>query len=1838
MPSITPSISITEPTNGQIFYTISGQPINIVVQGVYKSYDNSGDISISGALQIGDIRVTNGEFTAIVQISTPANPIEIIATLDLGLDSTNESPPNEDGEPPRRPPIPKPKKPITPQILTAKRSIAVVIDKTPPTVQINQPSGDSTIPIAENYGSFDLITNVQDVGLGVDASQIEWHLDGVDTPSLHAEGRGFFYSQGIFRATVPWPSNFPVPGKYAVKVRATDRAGNSSEWYTTRFSAQDNTHPQLSNLNPFDGYRLAVGQELIVTGTAQDKQSGLAKLEWELDRIPMGEIPLTGAQTDWKINAGSSIPDGSHALYLYFTDKAGNRSDLSPSSVLEFEVLRIYEPKNIYDLLSPREYLQQLLYYSENHVNTDYPNPDRQLTVEELENVFCQPFNRIAKGTDNDSLKATRPINQLRAVIEVLRNYWTKTSTSTDTPPDESSYYLAAYRALLSGIGTSYDEIRLVRGEPDRRRAVAKRLGFPETASPDCIEQLFLAPADLTDTKLKELFGLPDNQGDVPREATVLNWRRQNLLAEWQTDDRTRFSTSGKEMPIIDPDLIDENDLAIAEAGNISFGLLVSRRQWLEDKRRELAATLEAGSPRRKMNVLLRDYLGHTNDEFVALAAKALLGEDISATLLAWQLTNSGFKRLVSVLNLANAPSAVVTSSEWEEVLDIVLRTQKLKQYLEWRNQETAGSPPIVLEPSKFKIAQSSKILNPWRTEQQTRNDWQDLLRNRTDIWNGTAASLNATIESIDEQTLPLLRDAIVAAVAKKENKKEQDVAAEWLTSYLLVDAKSGSAQQTTRTFLAIQALQSLLFSLRTNQLDPSHPAHTWRLAYTETNDVGDKVVTPASIGHFDEEWKWMGGYDSWRGARLVFYYPENLLLPSLRPYENEEPIVDPFRIFVSALRAKGRVTPKFIRDTVKAYRKNTERTRSRPTIDDQLSDEDLNVIKAQCAQEFSEPGFSNPQTRQQTQEYYYFVPIEAALKLQKSREYVAALAWFRSVYAYDLDPQTRKIYRLLELEDNNAAVLSEGAHWLTEDINPHVTASLRNQPGGANPYTRFTLMSIVRCLLEYGDAEFTLDTGESITRARNLYLTARRILSVDDLKEPALTSLSSARLPNPMLDILRVRVELQIAKLRQGRNVAGLKRTLEVPAPQATLANDMPQIGAGGQMVIPGARPVPRPTPYRFSVLIDRSKQLINIAQQMEAVFLSTLEKRDKENFDRLQANNGLALAKATEGLQKMRSEDTQKAIDLANFQVMKAEVARDTYQDWIDQGLTAYEDTLIGLYRASGLAQNAVNNTNAAVVIAQAILSGTAGQFGTGAAAVPAAIIAAGLSASAQNSAINVETGINITSLLATQERRVQEWELNKWLSVYDVEIIGIQKQIATDQQEIAKQEYEISRTQSAEAQAVVDFLATKFTNAELYDWMSQILGEVYSFFLQQSTAVAKLAQDQLSFERQESGLSFIQADYWEGPNEAGAGTSNAPDRQGLTGSARLLQDIYRMDQFAFETDRRKLNLTQTFSLSRLTPFEFQRFKETGILPFRTTIDLFDRAFPGHYMRLIKQVRVSVVALIPPQLGIRATLRAVGSSWVVTGGDLFTRKQLPSRSDLVALTSPVSATGVFELDTQSEMLLPFEGMGVDTAWQFELPKASNPFNFDSIADVLISIDYTAFNSDEYRGQVIKSLDPKIQAELAFSFKNDFPDQWYDLNNPDQQVTPFSCEFELPRNNFPPHVDGLAIEGLLMYFKMSNDTTSEVKISNLLHVVKTPNGEVSMGGEAATDDNGIARYDSQDRPRGETGNWKPLIKESPVGKWQLTLDSSIRQTIVSNQLEDIFFIISFSGRGPTWT
>ena len=41
---------------------------------------------------------------------------------------------------------------------------------------------------------------------------------------------------------------------------------------------------------------------------------------------------------------------------------------------------------------------------------------------------------------------------------------------------------------------------------------------------------------------------------------------------------------------------------------------------------------------------------------------------------------------------------------------------------------------------------------------------------------------------------------------------------------------------------------------------------------------------------------------------------------------------------------------------------------------------------------------------------------------------------------------------------------------------------------------------------------------------------------------------------------------------------------------------------------------------------------------------------------------------------------------------------------------------------------------------------------------------------------------------------------------------------------------------------------------------------------------------------------------------------------------------------------------------------------------------------------------------------------------------------------------------------------------MGVDTVWRLDLPKAANAFDYRTIADVVLTLEYTALDDVDYR------------------------------------------------------------------------------------------------------------------------------------------------------------------------
>ena len=717
---------------------------------------------------------------------------------------------------------------------------------------------------------------------------------------------------------------------------------------------------------------------------------------------------------------------------------------------------------------------------------------------------------------------------------------------------------------------------------------------------------------------------------------------------------------------------------------------------------------------------------------------------------------------------------------------------------------------------------------------------------------------------------------------------------------------------------------------------------------------------------------------------------------------------------------------------------------------------------------------------------------------------------------------------------------------------------------------------------------------------------------------------------PNSILKALRLHAELNLYKIRTCRNIAGDQHQLEPYAASTGTEARMPIIGAGSRITSPETI-ILHPTQYRYETLIERAKQLISLAQQIESAFLSTLEKRDAEYYNLLKARQEIHLSRAGVRLQDLSVREAQGGIKLAELLRERSKIQQDNFQSLIEADTIGLEDAAIDfMWTAVGL-QALIGTLYGIKAVKEGIKTGlTWGLLGN-----PLAAAANAASAIADAAS----TTASVLQTLASYERRRQEWRFQRDLAEHDVRIGNQQIGIARDHLRVVGQERNIAEMQAEHAEVTADFLANKFTNVELYDWMSDVLEGTYSFFLQQATAMAQLAASQLAFERQEVPPPMIQADYWEAPVGMGMGISQegtASDRRGLTGSVRLLRDIYQVDQYGFDTDKRKLQLTKTISLAQMAPAEFQRFRENGVIHFNTLMEMFDRDFPGHYLRLIKRVRTSVIALIPPTKGIKATLSTTGVSRVVIGSaGTFQTIDVNRSPQSVALSSPRDATGLFELTMQpqsGEMLYPFEGMGVDTAWEFSMPKAANLFDYSTIADVLITIEYTALNSFDYRQQVIQHLDRRISADRPFSFRQQFADQWYDLHNPDQTSTPMVVCFTTQRKDFPPNIEDLKIQQVVLYFARTHGASFEIPVTHL-HFTEQDSEEEPVGGGAISNDGVISTR------RANAESWISMIGNLPFGEWELALPNTeeMKSRFKDEEIEDILFVITYKGKTPEW-
>jgi hypothetical protein len=1240
---------------------------------------------------------------------------------------------------------------------------------------------------------------------------------------------------------------------------------------------------------------------------------------------------------------------------------------------------------------------------------------------------------------------------------------------------------------------------------------------------------------------------------------------------------------AGRLAPDLDPDLVDIADLS--SKSEAWTGLLRQREADLAVQFRTLSTTLSATEAVASVFPVSP---ANAQAQLLELATRDARGEDIGSALSERRLDRPQFVRLIAYLKLL-AASATLSSHEREDLAHLLLQVWKVRdKYPAWRAEE-AGMAPQRLWPSRNSSGVASAAAWVFGHFRAGFLPWRGSQQARSDLetrLNRRLSAWQALIDSQNQAIADAQRDALPLlrdGLLGLGNLPDASQRMDNLAERWLMDFSTSGATQLTPIDQATASLQTLVNGVRGGWFDAGHPANGWR-------------VQP---DRFDQQWTWLDSYGRWQAAVLNYLYPENVLFPELKNFVQGSTLEN-------LLANLGKLKP--LSTTSNAFIAIRDNVPIDPNADD-----------------------------------FYFGHVAIGLALQRAGLYTAALDEYRKVYDPSHKSGRKIAKRLLDEPDDRPPVANFGdANWTTLLSSPH---DIAGKSGCQNPYTRFTLFQMLRCILAQADDAFASGTRDGRTRALGLYLEANEILRFPELQDLQPADPLQAYLPSPVLASLRAHTASALSKLRRGLSYLG------TPMPP-----DLTRSPGGGAV-----SSLVRPTPYRYRVLMERAKQLIAQSQQLEGQYLSALERGDSETEKLLTSGFAVDNAQQTVSLRLLQETEATDGLELAKRQQARSQTQEDRYRSWIAAGPSANEKLQIAMLWQANISKHFIAGVDALLTGGQAALSAQGSPFwwlwitagAISALGVERAIFQGNLSYQ--------ETQSQVSGIYAAQERRTQEWELQRDLAHHDVAIGAAQMTLAQDRINIAAHESLMANTGLSQAKQMLAFLSDKFSSAKFYEWFAGELGQIYATFLRLATVTAQHAELQLAFERQEQPARLIKADYWQLASQSaaassgstGSGQGSTPlDPKGITGSARLLQDLYTLDEHAFSSERRLLNLSQGFSLARLMPIEFEEFRRTGLLAFATPMRWFDEGFPGHYMRLIKRVRVSVAALIPPSIGIRATLANGGLSRVVTADPGMPTVVIRQDPQLVALTSPTASTGVFELDTQGDLLYPFEGTGVDTTWYLELPPAGNPFDFDSLIDVVLSIDYTAQFSPELRDRVVKTLPRQSMGDRSFSIKRDLPDTWYEIANGSDDAV--NLTLPVSRLNFPPGLTDVRVSELAL----SARTTSGVPCAFVATLtVTTPGGSPrvgatvqSIGGIASSRQTGGAGWHSR-QIEGQTQTLDVIDNLPPLGdrptQWAFAVgnqpttpvgdETTFLQQLRAGTVDDILVVMTFSGQRPAW-
>jgi Tc toxin complex TcA C-terminal TcB-binding domain len=359
-------------------------------------------------------------------------------------------------------------------------------------------------------------------------------------------------------------------------------------------------------------------------------------------------------------------------------------------------------------------------------------------------------------------------------------------------------------------------------------------------------------------------------------------------------------------------------------------------------------------------------------------------------------------------------------------------------------------------------------------------------------------------------------------------------------------------------------------------------------------------------------------------------------------------------------------------------------------------------------------------------------------------------------------------------------------------------------------------------------------------------------------------------------------------------------------------------------------------------------------------------------------------------------------------------------------------------------------------------------------------------------------------MASRTASYERRADEWMLQYNLAAHELQQNGRQILTSLIAEQIARQDYDTVKQQIENSQQVNQFLSDKFTNEDLFLWMqgetSRLYYDYYRFAFDTASKAERTMKQEL-MRPEVDAQDFVKFNYW------------SAGRQGLLAGEALHLDVKRMEMAYLDNNKRELELTRHVSLRQLDPVALLTLKSTGSCQITIPEWLYDKDCPGHYMRRLKSVAMTIPSVTGPYTTVNCTLTLLKSS--IRQSPLLTDNEYARQGSddprfidyagavqSIVTSSAVGDSGMFETNLRDERFLPFEGAGAICSWRLDLPPDYRAFDYATISDVVLHVRYTARQGVDPT-KVKAALDDLFQAAnqanlaLLFSLRNEFPTEW---------------------------------------------------------------------------------------------------------------------------------------------